>query len=168
MFKPYCGPKGGANYVTCANQLFYAIQFQCTDVLAQNYPGKVFSPNLLGSFQTAGKVPGAGIGKPVDGVFSPVEFTGPTKLCLHANDKGYDVIFANLWELFFKHHVESDFVGTDSFWRQEYAEWSAVCKATQPLNETSLEAFKLNYLSNMANNSTLSVPLCDMADIVPQ
>jgi len=102
MFMPYCGPKSGPNYITCANQLFYAIQFQCTDVLALNYPNQVFSPNLLGSWQAAGGVPGAGIGKPVDSVFSPNEFTGPTKLCLHANDKGYDVIFANLWNLFFQ------------------------------------------------------------------
>jgi len=164
MFRPYCGPKGGANYVTCANQLFYAIQFQCTDVLAQNYPGQVFSPNLLGSFQTAGGVPGAGIGKPVDSVFSPVQFTGPTKLCLHANDKGYDVIFANLWDLFFKDQVGTDFVGSESFWKQEYAAWSAFCKDVSQLNDARFEAFKLNYMSNIANNTTQSVPLCAMAD----
>jgi len=164
MFKPYCGPKTGANYVSCANQLFYSIQFQCTDVLAKNYPNQVWSPNLLGSWQTAGGVPGAGIGKPIDSVFSPNEFTGPTKLCLHANDKGYDVIFTNLWNLFFKNHVENDFVGTESFWRQEYAQWAAVCKDARIVDEARLAAFKLNFVGNVANNATLSVPLCDLAD----
>jgi hypothetical protein len=164
MFKPYCGAKSGKDYVTCANQLFYAIQYQCTNVLAQNYPGQVYSPNLLGSWQAAGRVPGAAIGKPVDGVFSPNEFTGPTKLCLHANDKGYDVIFTNLWDLFFKNHVDNDFVGTDSFWKQQYAEWAALCKVTYPENGPQFEKFKLNYMSNLVN-ATLSVPLCDMADV---
>jgi lysophospholipase L1-like esterase len=162
MFKPYCGPKTGADYITCANQLFYAIQFQCTDVLARNYPNQVFSPNLLGSWQTAGGVPGAGIGKPIDSVFSPNEFTGPTKLCLHANDKGYDVIFTNLWDLFFKNHVESDFVGSDSFWKQQYTQWAALCKDTRPQSADRLENFKLNYMNNIAN-ATRSVPLCEMA-----
>jgi len=166
MFRPYCGARGGPDYVSCANQLFYAIQFQCTDVLAANYPNRVFSPNLLGSWQAAGGVPGAGIGKPVDSVFSPNEFTGPTKLCLHANDKGYDVIFTNLWDLFFSHHVESSFVGTDSFFEKEYAQWAALCKKNP--KEASLrhfETFKTNYLRNQFNASS-AVPLCDMAHVL--
>jgi len=165
MFKPYCGPKSGPDYISCANRLFYAIQFQCTDVLAKNYPGQVYSPNLLGSWQAAGGVPGAGIGKPIDSVFSPVEFTGPDKLCLHANDKGYNVIFSNLWDLFFSHHVGSDFVGSDSFWRQEYAEWAAVCKDVRPADDIRLAAFKFHYMDNLANNATLSVPICDMSEL---
>jgi len=100
MFVNYCGPRSGADYIGCCNRLFYTIQWECTDVLAAKYK-QISSPNLLGSWQAAGGIPGAGIGKPVDGYFSPNEFTGPLKLCLHANDKGYDVIFQNLWDLFF-------------------------------------------------------------------
>jgi len=173
MFKPYCGVKTSPNYVSCANQLFYNIQFKCTNVLAANYPGQVFSPNLLGSWQAAGGVPGAGIGKPIDSVFSPNEFTGPTKLCLHANDKGYDVIFNNLWNLFFKDHVGTDFmlergtefVGTNSFWKQEYSQWATLCKDARPLDDTVLATFKMHYMNNLANNATLSVPLCEMAGL---
>jgi len=112
MFAPYCGPRSGRDYIPCCNQLFYKIQSECTDVLARKYK-QVSSPNLLGSWQHAGGVPGADIGKPVDTVFSPNQFTGPLKLCLHANDAGYDVIFKNLWDLFFsKHHVSNGTVVT--------------------------------------------------------
>ena len=163
MFKPYCGAKTGPDYVACANQLFYSIQHQCTEVLAQDYPDQVFSPNLLGSWQAAGGVPGAAVGRPVDNVFSPNEYTGPTKLCLHANDKGYEIIFNNLWDLFFKDHVGADFVGSDSFWKKQMIEWAAVCRDTKPLNGTRLANFKLRMGDLLVNNSA-TVAICDLAD----
>lgn len=105
-----CGKHGQANFTNCANQLFYHVQ-DTMETLAAEYTAKGFSfeaPVLLGSFQTAGKVPGASIGKPNNDYFSPNQFTGVARLCLHANDEGFGYIFNNLWDLYFSKHEAAD------------------------------------------------------------
>lgn len=101
-----CGKRGQSNFTACANKLFYNVQALWED-LSKEYTTKGFSltsPNLLGSFQKAGGVPGADVGKPNDNYFSPNKLTGPLKFCLHANDEGFDHIFSNLWDLYFSKH----------------------------------------------------------------
>jgi len=51
-----CGKHGDANFTFCANDLFFNLQFQYTDKLADMYP-QVTSPNLLGSFQSVNDIP---------------------------------------------------------------------------------------------------------------
>lgn len=98
-----CGKHGQGNFTACANDLFYNIQWMWED-LATKYTAKGYSltaPDLRGSFQVAGNLPGAAVGDPLDNAFSPNQFTNPTKFCLHANDLGYSAIFKNLWHLYF-------------------------------------------------------------------
>lgn len=99
-----CGKHSEANFTICANNLFYNLQ-HAVETLASKYE-QLTSVNLLGSMQAAGNVPNATVGKPNSNYFSPNEFTGPTRFCLHANDKGFDAVFANLWDLYFAKQEE--------------------------------------------------------------
>jgi len=101
-----CGKHGQANFTFCANDLFFNVQ-RAWEELSVEYTAKGFSltsPNLLGSFQAAGGVEGASVGKPNNNDFSPNKFTGPTRFCLHANDEGFSHIFSNLWDVYFAKH----------------------------------------------------------------
>jgi len=105
IFGAHCGKHGSKNFTVCANNLMFKVQ-ATIETFASHYP-QLTAPNLMGSFQKAGHIASADIGHPNPGFFSPNEFTGPTKFCLHANDKGYDVIFGNLWDAYFaKHEAE--------------------------------------------------------------
>jgi len=98
-----CGKHGQDGFAECANEIFTMLQ-TAWEQLDVEYKAKGFSltvPNLLGSFQTAGGVPGASIGHYNKTQFSPSKFTDVSKVCLHANDLGYSYIFANLWNLYF-------------------------------------------------------------------
>jgi hypothetical protein len=98
-----CGKHGEPKFAACANDLFFNLQWMWED-LAKEYGAKGFSltsPDLRGSFQVAGKVPGAELGKPNNNSFSPNQFTDPTKFCLHATNEGFSYIFSNLWDLYF-------------------------------------------------------------------
>jgi len=176
MFVHYCGSRSDPNYIACANQLFYTIQYKCTDLLASKYK-QVSSPNLLGSWQHAGGIPGAEIGKPVDKFFSPNQFTAPLKLCLHANDKGYDVTFANLWDLFFsKHENQTTPVRVPEVWADEkeddsepnleqlFEEWKAIFapKSASLAEVPQLSSFKQNFVAWVAANGTLPISVSEL------
>jgi lysophospholipase L1-like esterase len=102
IFGKHCGKHGSANFTVCANHLMFQVQDAIVS-LAANYT-QLTAPNLMGSLQKAGGISAADIGKPNDKFFSPNKYTGPTKFCLHANDEGYDIIFKNLWDLYFSKH----------------------------------------------------------------
>jgi len=98
-----CGKHGEGNFTACANDLFYNIQW-LWESLSKQYEAKGFSltaPDLRGTFQVAGKVPGAAVGAPNINYFSPNQYTDPTKFCLHATDEGFSYTFSNLWDLYF-------------------------------------------------------------------
>lgn len=102
IFGKFCGKHGSKNFTVCANTLFLKVQ-ATIETLSSHYP-QLTAPNLLGSLQKAGGISGADIAKPNLNYFSPNEYTGPTKLCLHCTDKGYDIIFKNLWDIYFSKH----------------------------------------------------------------
>lgn len=59
--------------------------------------------NLLGTMQAgSGSVPGAAIGKPNLAYWTPGDLIQSS--CIHANDKGYDMVFAALWDAYFAKH----------------------------------------------------------------
>lgn len=101
-----CGTHTNKTFIPCANQLFYHIQ-DTLEGLEKEYTAKGFSftsPRMLGSLQAAAKIPGAKIGTPNDAFFSPNQYTGVSRLCLHANDEGFGIIFNNLWDIYFSKH----------------------------------------------------------------
>lgn len=102
MFHWECGKYGSANFTVCANGLMSQLQDACAG-LAANHT-QLSTVNLLGSWQKAGGVPNAEIGKPNINYFSPSKYTAVSKICLHATNEGYDITFANLWDLFFSKH----------------------------------------------------------------
>lgn len=102
MFHWHCGKYGSANFTVCSNRLMYQLQDAIAD-LAANYT-QLSTVDMLGSWQKAGGISGADIGKPNDNYFSPNKYTDATKICLHATHAGYDIIFTNLWNLYFSKH----------------------------------------------------------------
>jgi len=102
IFGRHCGKHGSANFTECANALMYQVQ-DTVEAFASNYT-QLTAPNLMGSLQKAGGISAADIGKPNIHYFSPNKYTGPTKFCLHANNEGYDIIFKNLWDIYFSKH----------------------------------------------------------------
>eukprot|EP00005_Dracoamoeba_jomungandri_P001233 CAMPEP_0174250746 /NCGR_PEP_ID=MMETSP0439-20130205/820_1 /TAXON_ID=0 /ORGANISM="Stereomyxa ramosa, Strain Chinc5" /LENGTH=265 /DNA_ID=CAMNT_0015330893 /DNA_START=52 /DNA_END=852 /DNA_ORIENTATION=+ len=101
-----CDNLTGSDYIACSNKLFFSLQFDYVQALDSVYPGQHFTVNLLGSLQAAGNVPNATVGNPNINYFSPHQYTGLADACIHANDAGYDVIFASLWDLFFAKHEQ--------------------------------------------------------------
>lgn len=102
IFGKQCGKHGSANFTVCANTLFLKVQ-GAIETFANHY-SQLTAPNLVGTWQTAGGITGASIGKPNLNYFSPNKYTGPTKFCLHANNEGYDITFSNLWDIYFSKH----------------------------------------------------------------
>lgn len=102
IFGSHCGRHGSKNFTECANALMYQVQ-GTIEQFASNYT-QLTAPNLMGSLQKAGGISAADIGKPNIHYFSPNKYTGPTKFCLHANNEGYDIIFKNLWDIYFSKH----------------------------------------------------------------
>jgi len=105
MFHWNCGKYGSKNFTVCANGLMSQLQDAIGD-MAANYT-QLSTVNLLGSLQKAGGIPNADVGKPNPEYFSPLKYTDPTKICLHANNAGYDIIFGHLWDLYFSKHESS-------------------------------------------------------------
>lgn len=105
IFGKHCGKHGSANFTECANALMMQVQ-TTIETFASNYT-QMTAVNMMGSLQGAAQISGASVGHPNMHYFSPNKYTGPTKFCLHANDAGYDIIFANLWNAYFaKHEAE--------------------------------------------------------------
>ena len=59
--------------------------------------------NLLGTLQAGANYSGAAIGRPVLSRYSPKQYMQDN--CIHANDAGYDLIFAALWDAYFAKRV---------------------------------------------------------------
>eukprot|EP00005_Dracoamoeba_jomungandri_P008990 CAMPEP_0174262800 /NCGR_PEP_ID=MMETSP0439-20130205/15505_1 /TAXON_ID=0 /ORGANISM="Stereomyxa ramosa, Strain Chinc5" /LENGTH=252 /DNA_ID=CAMNT_0015347763 /DNA_START=36 /DNA_END=791 /DNA_ORIENTATION=- len=85
------------NFTYCANQQFFSLQYDFVEALDKVFPDQHYSVNLLGSLQEAGGYSNASIGNPNPYLFSPKQYTSDDKGCIHCNNAGYDVIFANLW-----------------------------------------------------------------------
>ena len=101
--KSCCCPKGWED-VDCMNsyQQQY-LQTKYVDALAKQYESKAnyHGLNLLGSLQVAGGVPGAEVGKPVLGKYSPTAYVnqepGPWE-SVHLTQQGYRAMYKQLFK----------------------------------------------------------------------
>ena len=64
--------------------------------------GRYTVVDLQGTLQKAGGVPGAAVGRPNNTAFSPSRFMAD---CIHANNEGFGLIFAALWDAYFAKRV---------------------------------------------------------------
>jgi len=98
---PQCAhaPEGGsgAAYIACWNKQFTRIHTDGWEQFAQKYD-HVDTVNLLGSLQASEGDPEAALGKPNLNKWSPKDLMQAN--CIHPTAKGFEVIFENLWNLY--------------------------------------------------------------------
>jgi len=109
----------GVDDVECCNKEFVKyVQTGYVDVLGARYAGKhPYHPiNLLGTLQKAGGVPGAEVGSPNLGKYSPSKYVikDSTPLgCVHLTPPGYNLVYKELGKKMFPNHsVAEDFVSS--------------------------------------------------------
>ena len=89
------------------NQEFVKLQAQYELVAKNPLLSKRYATvDLLGTLQAGGNVTGASVGHPNLDHFSPKRYMQSN--CIHANDDGYDLIFAQLWDKYFAEHFEEE------------------------------------------------------------
>lgn len=100
---PQCNhaPEGGSgsDYISCWNKQFTRIHTDGWERFAQKYDF-VDTVNLLGSLQAAEGDPEAAIGKPNYAKWSPKDLMQVN--CIHPTDAGFEIVFENLWDLYWK------------------------------------------------------------------
>lgn len=95
---------------SCINPQFVKIQYLYVDELAKIYPNQLTSVNLLGSLQAQDNYPGVTITNPDLTKWSPADLMEdncihPTRVGRGKEPAGFDVIFDNLWDAYFKDRV---------------------------------------------------------------
>jgi len=85
--------------VTCVNTDFLHLQYDYVEPLDNYYP-RHDSVNLLGTLQQYGGIPDASVGHPNLAYYSPDDLMLDN--CIHPNAEGFEVIFAEFWDIYFK------------------------------------------------------------------
>jgi len=85
--------------IGCSNREMYNLQTAVE--MISGYYDRHTSVNLLGTMQKAsGEVPGP---YPNDDYYTPADLM---RDCIHPNSEGFDILFDQLWEVYFKAEVE--------------------------------------------------------------
>ena len=90
----------------CINSQFVKIQYSYCDYIATLYPNNYNTPVMLGSLQAYDNVPDASLGNPNLNYWSPKNLM--MNNCIHPTQKGFSIIFDNLWDEYFSHVINNN------------------------------------------------------------
>jgi len=110
-------PAGVGDVECCNKEFVHYIQTGYVDVLGVRYAGKhpYHAINLLGTLQKAGGVPGADVGKPNLGRYSPTKYviSDSTPLgCVHLTPPGFNLVYKELAKKMFPDNLEAQQTGS--------------------------------------------------------